>query len=222
MGSWDMLSFGRGKGQARSLWQSSTGISDLWSTGSSVLPVPSGHGWELLSWFLCIQPWSELLMWGQNLDLGALTLLVWYITGPLPGVWGRPVPSMVGRAVTGERMVIVASHLPEHWDLARPAQTGTAAGYWGGGGALVPEELDYPRWERLEASVPVPVGPHGNTAILGPWAGTQMSHTPRHECPAVPNSKCDDWCLGCLLRAVFCGMLGKERWDGAVAEPLYL
>lgn len=29
-------------------------------------------------------------------------------------------------------------------------------------------------------------------------------------------------CLGCLLRAVFPGMLGKRRWDGVLAELGYL
>lgn len=202
--------------------ESSTGISDLWSTGSSVSPVLSGHGWELLSWSLCTQPWSELLILGQNLDLAALTLSLWYRTGPSPRAQGRPVPSMVGAAVMAERMVMVASHLPKLWDLACPAQTGTAAESWGGRGAVVAEVLGYPRWERLEASVPVPVGSHGNTAILAHWAGTQMSHTPGHESPAVPNSGCDGWCLGCLLRAVFPGMLGKRRWDGVLAELCYL
>lgn len=52
----------------------------------------------------------------------------------------------------GERMVMVASHLPNR-DLACPAQTGTAAGYWSGRRAVVPEVLGYPRWESLEASV---------------------------------------------------------------------
>lgn len=39
------------------------------------------------------------------------------------------------------------------------------------------ETLGYPRWERLEASVPIPVGPHGNTSHLYPLSwDTCLTH----------------------------------------------